>query len=256
MRGFNEAASNTFIEFKRTMGTDKQYYCANLNKEFSSEDLSADILKQLKAFVTDEPIDAVVISVPAKFTINQKDATVRAAKDLAGFRHVELLQEPIAASMAYGLGADNKDGHWLVFDFGGGTFDAALIKVEEGIMKVIDTEGDNYLGGKNLDFAIVDEIIVPYFRENFAVASILEDEKKKSILRHAMKFYAEEAKIKLSFNDTYNVLSDLGDIPGEDDEGEEFELDITIDQSMMREAIGRYFRKPSIFAKTFWSAIT
>jgi molecular chaperone DnaK len=243
MRGFNEAASNTFIEFKRTMGTDKQYYCANLDKEFSSEDLSAEILKRLKAFVTDEPIDAVVISVPAKFTINQKDATVRAAKELAGFRHVELLQEPIAASMAYGLGAENKDGHWLVFDFGGGTFDAALVKVEEGIMKVIDTEGDNYLGGKNLDFAIVDEIIVPYFRENYAVESIFEDEQKKSIFRHAMKFYAEEAKIQLSFNDTYNVLSDLGDIPGEDDEGEEFELDITIDQSMMREAIGPVFQK-------------
>ena len=52
--------------------------------------------------------------------------------------------------MAYGLDASSKDGVWLVFDFGGGTFDAALLKVEDGIMKVIDTEGDNYLGGKNM----------------------------------------------------------------------------------------------------------
>ncbi len=54
--------------------------------------------------------------------------------------------------MAYGLDSDKKDGFWLVFDFGGGTFDAALLKVEEGIMRVKDTEGDNYLGGKNLDY--------------------------------------------------------------------------------------------------------
>ena len=63
--------------------------------------------------------------------------------------------------MAYGLDATNKDGIWLVYDFGGGTFDAALIKVEDGIMKVVDTEGDNWLGGKNLDEAIVDELILP-----------------------------------------------------------------------------------------------
>ena len=156
MKGGN-FKSNAFIEFKRTMGTDKKYYSSNMDKEFTSEDLSAEVLKGLKSFVTDENIKATIITVPAKFTVNQKDATLRAAK-LAGFEHCELLQEPIAASMAYGLDAKNKDGYWLVFDFGGGTFDAALLKVEEGIMKVIDTEGDNYLGGKNLDYAIVDEL--------------------------------------------------------------------------------------------------
>ena len=82
----------------------------------------------------------------------------------AGIEHCELLQEPIAASMAYGLSASNKNGQWLVFDFGGGTFDVALIKVEDGIMQVKDTEGDNYLGGKNLDYAIVDSIIIPYLK--------------------------------------------------------------------------------------------
>jgi len=150
--------SNAFIEFKRTMGTDKKYYSSNLEKDLSSEELSAEILKTLKSFVTDESFKSIVVTVPAKFTVNQKDATLRAAT-LAGFEHCELLQEPIAASMAYGLDAKSKDGYWLVFDFGGGTFDAALLKVEDGIMKVVDTEGDNYLGGKNLDYAIVDEII-------------------------------------------------------------------------------------------------
>jgi molecular chaperone DnaK len=243
MKDFDANASNSFIEFKRTMGTDKKYYCSNLEKNFTSEELSAEIIKSLKSFITDEALNTIVITVPAKFTINQKDATIRAAAKYAGFEHVELLQEPIAASMAYGLDAKSKDGYWLVFDFGGGTFDAALLKVEDGIMKVIDTEGDNYLGGKNLDYAIVDEIIIPYLKENFSIESILEDENKKKILQDAMKFYAEETKIQMSFNDTHNILSDLGDIPGEDDEGEEFELDITVTQEMMQKTLGPIFQK-------------
>lgn len=234
--------SNAFIEFKRTMGTDKTYPSSNLGKDLTSEELSAEVLKTLKSFIKDESVNSIVITVPAAFKINQIDATRRAGK-LAGFDHIEVLQEPVAASMAYGLDSDKKDGFWLVFDFGGGTFDAALLKVEEGIMKVIDTEGDNYLGGKNLDFAIVDEIIIPYIEENFAIDSILEDDSKKQILRNAMKFYAEETKIKLSFNDTHNILSDLGDIPGEDDEGEEFELDITVTQDDITRALAPVFQK-------------
>lgn len=234
--------SNVFIEFKRTMGTDKKYSSSNLGTELSSEELSSEVLKTLKSFVKDENINAVVITVPAAFGNNQKEATREAAK-LAGFNHIELLQEPVAAAMAYGLDSKKKDGFWLVFDFGGGTFDAALLKVEDGIMIVKDTEGDNYLGGKNLDLAIVDEIIMPYIEQNYAIDSILEDDNKKQILRNAMKFYAEETKIKLSFNDTHNILSDLGDIPGEDDNGEEFELDITVTQNDMESALSPVFQK-------------
>jgi len=237
-----EDDTNAFIEFKRTMGTDKKYPSSNLGKELASEELSAEVLKALKSFIKDENINAVVITVPAAFKNNQIDATRRAAK-LAGFEHTEVLQEPVAAAMAYGLDSKKKDGFWLVFDFGGGTFDAALLKVEDGIMKVADTEGDNYLGGKNLDLAIVDEIILPYIENKYTITSILADDNKKQILRNAMKFYAEEAKIKLSFNETHNVLSDLGDIPGEDDNGEEFELDITVTQEDMRLVLSPVFQR-------------
>lgn len=242
MKSWDSEDDNAFIEFKRTMGTDKKYPSSNFEKDLTSEELSAEVLKTLKSFVKDENVNSIVITVPAAFKNNQKEATREAAK-LAGFNHIELLQEPVAASMAYGLDSNKKDGFWLVFDFGGGTFDAALLKVEEGIMKVIDTEGDNYLGGKNLDFAIVDEIILPYIQENFVIDSILGDDTKKQILRNAMKFYAEETKIKLSFNDTHNILSDLGDIPGEDDEGEEFELDITVTQNDIARAVSPVFQK-------------
>lgn len=222
--------SNTFIEFKRTMGTDKTYHSSNMGKDFTSEELSAEVLKRLKSFITDEEVKSIVVTVPAKFTINQKDATSRAAK-IAGFQHCELLQEPIAASMAYGLGTKQKDGFWLVYDFGGGTFDAALLKVEDGIMKVIDTEGDNYLGGKNIDYAIIDELILPYFQENFTIDSILNDSEKKELFRNAWKAKAEEAKIQLSFKEVYNLMTDLGEDFGEDDNGEPFELDITVTQA-------------------------
>ncbi|MDO4781695.1 MAG: Hsp70 family protein [Capnocytophaga felis] len=242
MRNWDDSDSNSFIEFKRTMGTDKKYFSSNLGKELSSEELSSEVLKTLKSFVKDENFNAVVITIPAAFKNNQKEATRQAAK-LAGFQHIELLQEPVAAAMAYGLDSKSKNGFWLVFDFGGGTFDAALLKVEEGIMKVIDTEGDNYLGGKNLDLAIVDEIILSYLKEKYAIDSILADDSKKQILRNAMKFYAEEAKIKLSFNDTHNILPDLGDIPGEDDNGEEFVIDIWVTQSDMQRVLSPIFQK-------------
>ena len=145
--------------------------------------------------------------------------------------------------MAYGLANKSKNGFWVVFDFGGGTFDAALVKVEDGIMKVVDTDGDNYLGGKNLDSAIVDEIIIPYFEKEYSIESILEDSNKKKILQEAMKYYAEEAKIQLSFKNEHNILSDLGDIPGEDDNGEEFELDITITENDLKKVLSPIFQR-------------
>ena len=240
-KSWHKGASNTYVEFKRTMATDTQYPCSNLHRSFSSEELSAEVLKTLKSFVTDEKFSSVVITVPAKFTVNQKTATMEAAK-MAGFKHCELLQEPIAASMAYGVSSEEKNGLWMVFDFGGGTFDAALLKVEDGIMQVFDTEGDNYLGGKNLDYAIVDNIIIPYLQENYAIDGYLQDEEKKEVLRDAMKTYAEDAKNQLSFKDHEDIISNLGDL-GEDEDGEEIELDLTLSQAQVFDVMRPYFQK-------------
>ena len=100
----------------------------------------------------------------------------------------------------------------MVFDFGGGTFDAALLKVEDGIMQVFDTEGDNYLGGKNLDYAIVDEIIIPYLKQNYAIEGLYANPDTKLILRDAMKTYAEELRIQLSFKSQEDILTNLGEL--------------------------------------------
>ena len=232
---------NVFLEFKRTMGLDTQYDSSYMGRAFNSEELSAEVLKTLKSFIGDESINAAVITIPAKFKADQIAATKRAAK-LAGIEHCELLQEPIAASMAYGLTTDKKDGYWLVFDFGGGTFDAALLHVEDGIMQVKDTAGDNYLGGKNLDYAIVDEIIIPYLKENFVIDDILADTAKKQILRDAMKFYAEQAKNQLSFKPKCDIQSQLDEF-GEDDEGNEIELDMVITQEQVKAVVAPIFQK-------------
>ena len=228
--------SNTYIEFKRTMGTDTKYHCSNAGRDFTSEELSAEVLKALKSFVTDEVFRSVVITVPAKFTVGQKTATIEAAK-MAGFDHCELLQEPIAASFAYGLSSEQKNGIWMVFDFGGGTFDAALLRVEDGIMQVFDTAGDNYLGA-----AIVEAIIIPYLKENYAIDGILADKEKNAVLRDAMKTYAEDVKNQLSFKESEDILSNLGDL-GEDEDGEEIELDLTVTQQQVFDAMRPVFQK-------------
>lgn len=240
-KNWSNSKENVFIEFKRTMGLDKEYQSSNMERGFSSEELSAEVLKSLKSYISDENVNSAVITIPAKFKSDQIAATKRAAS-MAGIEYCQLLQEPIAASMAYGLNSKNKNGTWLVFDFGGGTFDAALIKVEDGVMMVKDTDGDNYLGGKNLDYAIVDELIIPNLKNEFALDGILADEKKRSILRDAMKFYAEQAKNQLSFKDEADLTSQLDEF-GLDDDDMDIELDMVITQDDLVSVLSPIFQK-------------
>lgn len=242
LKTFEKGQKNTFIEFKRTMGITHKEESPNMNRTFSSEELSAEVLKKLKSLVPDENISSIVITVPAKFLNPQNEATMQAAK-IAGFKHVELLQEPVAAATAYGLGSKSKDGYWLVFDFGGGTFDAALVKAEEGILSVKDTDGDNWLGGKNLDEAIVDNIIIPYLQENYAIDFVIDDSTKKELLRAAVKFHAEVAKNELSFKDKARILTNLGDLPFEDENGEEPEIDIELTGRDLENIFSPIFQK-------------
>ncbi len=244
----SEYTSNVFIEFKRTMGTDKVYNSSHLGKDLSSEELSAEVLKKLKQPITDEVVNAVVVTVPAKFGANQKEATKKAA-ELAGFEQVELLSEPVAAAYAYGLKTKIKDGYWVVFDFGGGTFDAALLKIEEGIFKVISTEGDNYLGGKNIDYAIIDEILLPYFKSKYNLGDIDNDSDKLDKFRNQFKDIAEKAKIDLSSDLSIDLLSDLGVDYGIDDEGNPFEFDLTVTREQLNKVQEPFFQRATAITK-------
>lgn len=231
------AASGSCIEFKRYMGSDKHYSFAD--HDWSPEELSAQVLKTLCSFVMDDEVKSAVITVPAKFTVNQKDATLQAAH-LAGIEQVELLQEPIAASMAYGLKAEDKNGTWMVFDFGGGTLDVALIHVSDGIMQVFDTEGDNYLGGKNLDEVIVSKILLPEVLSRYVID--ISDTETRTLLSEALKVVAEKVKNSLSYKESETVSLEAGDW-GEDEDGEEIELEMVVTRAQMESVIRPILQK-------------
>lgn len=232
-----------YLEFKREMGSDKKYSNANMAKSFyTPEELSAEVLKELKSVINDETVESVVITVPAMFTANQKDATMRAAR-LAGFKQCELLQEPIAACMAYGLSSKQKDGHWLVFDFGGGTFDAALVRVEDGILNVYDTEGDNFLGGKNLDEEVVNKILLPKLEEDYDLTSYKQIAWKRKALQDALKEFAEEMRIELSFADSTSTYDKDLCLEQKDDNGNDIEINITITRQELAEVISPLYQK-------------
>ena len=240
MSSGKQNSSNVFQEFKRTMGTDHKYHSQLMNKAYSPQELSSEVLKSLKSQVQ-EDFRSVIITIPAMFNDSQRAATVEAA-NLAGFSQVELLQEPIAAATAFGVDEEIKDGYILVFDFGGGTFDVCLIKVQDGIMQVKDTGGDNCLGGKNLDEAIVDKIILPKLKENYKIDSYINDELKSHLLSSSLKDYAEDVKKILSFNQTCELVSDLDAFP-DDDEGNEIMLDFDVTKDELESAIGPIFKK-------------
>lgn len=225
---------NSFIEFKREMSNPFTYHSTNLGRDISPEELSAEVLKTLKSFVTTEKLNSIVVTVPAKFNIAQKQATINAGT-LAGFDLVVLLEEPVAACLAYNMEAQNNKGTWLVFDFGGGTFDAALVKKDDdGMIRIIDTGGDSELGGKDLDLAIVDKLILPYLYENYNLSSYKENEKKSEFLRSVIKRFAEESKLELSFQQSTDLLKTYpGDIELKDDDGKDICLNIDFNQNIL-----------------------
>ncbi len=226
--------------FKRKMGTAESFKIKSINETKTPIELSAQVLKELKTFVnTGESIDSVVITIPASFDLIQSNATKEAGY-LAGFKQVVLLQEPIAASLAYANMKKSKelqDGQWLVYDLGGGTFDVALIKIKDGEMKVVDHEGDNFLGGADFDNLIVEKLIIPKVAEKHSFEN-LEEEMKSASGKHNAKYYvllrrAEEAKIILSAKSSSEIVVDGFN----DDEDSEVDLEITITRSEFNELI-------------------
>ena len=237
LKNFEKGKSNAFIGFTRTLGTDNTYESSNAGKCFSSEDLLAECFKKLKSFVTDEEIHSIVITVPDKFLNPQYEAVIKAGQ-LAGFKQVHLVQETIAVTLAYPI----IDGCIVTFDFGKSEFKTSLCKVESSTISIIDTDEDSWLGGKSLEEAIIDQIIIPNLQENYDIDDILNDSNKKEILRNALKPFAEVAKKRLSFKVRHNILSNLGDLPFEDDNGDEPEIDVMIDQEKIYSAYKSIFQ--------------
>lgn len=205
-------------EFKRDMGTDAVYEVAD-GKEVTPEDCSSEVLKKLANAVTDETFKSVVITVPAAFRLPQVDATKRAAK-MAGFEQVEILMEPVAAAFAFGSKKKIKNGKFVVFDFGVKRFEVSLLDIEEGLMTVVDTVGDNRLGGLDLNRRIITAVLLPQLKMNYT----LNEEIIRELEGYRLKEIAEELMNGLEQNDSYDVLTSMDEL-GNDANGEEMEID-------------------------------
>merc|ERR1712188_95849 len=167
--------------------------CPALDTKFSPEEISAQVLKKLvedTSKYTGQTIEEAVITVPAYFNDSQRQATQDAGQ-IAGLNVRRILNEPTAASLAYGLDK-NKNESILVFDLGGGTFDVSLLEVGDGIFEVLATAGDTQLGGDNFDNAIVE-----YLLKNFEEKEGIDLKKDKQALQR-VKEAAEKAKVELS----------------------------------------------------------
>ncbi|RKD34746.1 molecular chaperone DnaK [Thermohalobacter berrensis] len=189
----------TIISIKRHMGTDHK---VNIDgKEFTPQDISAMILQKLKAdaesYLGEEVTDAV-ITVPAYFTDSQRQATKDAGR-IAGLNVRRIINEPTAASLAYGLDKEEEQQKILVFDLGGGTFDVSILEIGDGVFEVIATSGDNHLGGDDFDQAIIDYLAEEFKKENGV--DLRQD--KMSLQR--LKEAAEKAKKELSTVSTTNI---------------------------------------------------
>lgn len=169
------------------------------DKFYSPVDLSALILKELKTraeHILKTPVNKAVITVPAYFNDAQRQATRDAGK-LAGLDVLRIINEPTAASLAYGLGIKNEGQKTIaVYDLGGGTFDISILNINEGVFEVLSTNGDTYLGGDDFDMTIV-----KYWQRdlNISDAELL----KNSSLMQVLRLKGEEAKKYLSTNEIY-----------------------------------------------------
>ncbi|MCS6903801.1 MAG: Hsp70 family protein [Bacteroidia bacterium] len=232
---------NVFSRFKRKMGTTESFKVPVLNQSKTPVELSTEVLKELKTFVqTGETLDSAVITIPASFDTIQSNAT-KEAGFRAGFKQVVLLQEPIAASLAYAnKKRANLEGQWLVYDLGGGTFDVALVRIQDGEMKVLDHEGDNFLGGNDFDEEVVKQLIIPRLEEMGSFDDLLTKMTSASGKYNgkflALRYLAEKAKIELSSQTSAEINVQITD----EDENEIDEY-VTITRSEFESII-----KPSI----------
>ncbi|MEK6843585.1 MAG: Hsp70 family protein, partial [Candidatus Micrarchaeota archaeon] len=156
-----QAVSNpegTVYAAKRKMGSDHIYKI--FGKAYTPQQISAFILKKIKndseAFIG-EPINKAVITVPAYFNDNQRQAT-KDAGEIAGLEVVRIVNEPTSAALAYGLDKNEKDQKILVFDLGGGTLDVTIMEFGKGVFEVLSTAGDTQLGGTDMDNALIEHI--------------------------------------------------------------------------------------------------
>ncbi len=188
----------TIISIKRDMGTDRKIHIDD--KTYTPQEISAMILQKLKSDAEaylGQPVTEAVITVPAYFSDAQRQATKDAGK-IAGLDVKRIINEPTAAALAYGVDKENAQ-KILVFDLGGGTFDVSILDIEDGVIEVLATAGNNRLGGDDFD-----ERIMNYMADTFQQTDGIDLRKDRMALQR-LKEAAEKAKIELSGMTSTNI---------------------------------------------------
>ena len=232
-RALDRDPSNTHGEFKRLMGTGAAIHFPAAGLDHSPESLSAELLRSIRNDVEAQlgfcPTRAA-ISVPALFELPQSTATSEAAR-IAGFEQVELIQEPVASALAAGWSAEEDGGgSWLVYDMGGGTFDVSLLETRDGLLRVVGHDGDNFLGGRDIDRALVDWALAKLQTSGI---SIPRDDPEMASALHRLRVAAEEAKIDL----TREMSTQLVVPGGLDLRGELIDVEFDVDRNTLQQLI-------------------
>lgn len=212
---------NTVYSIKRHMG--EANYKVTLNgKDYTPQEISAMILQKLKADAEaylGETIKQAVITVPAYFNDSQRQAT-KDAGAIAGLEVLRIINEPTAASLAYGLDKGDIDQKILVYDLGGGTFDVSILELGGGVFEVKSTSGDTHLGGDDFDQRVID-----YLLAEFKKSEGIDLSKDKAVLQR-LKDAAEKAKIELSGVTNTNINLPFLTV-GTDGEPKHMDIDLT-----------------------------
>ena len=183
---------NTVISIKRDMGTNKKVNIEG--DEFTPQEISAMILQKLKTDAENylgQKVTQAVITVPAYFSDSQRQATKDAGK-IAGLEVLRIINEPTAASLAYGMDKEDQDQKIMVYDLGGGTFDVSILDIGDGVFEVLSTNGNTHLGGDDFDQRIIDYLVSEFKKSNGI------DLSTDKMAMQRLKEAAEKAKIELS----------------------------------------------------------
>ena len=226
--------------FKRLMGTSSAIELEGANKSLTPEEASSEIIRQLLRQVEAETgsneFAGAIITIPAAFDQMQSEATIRAAH-AAGLSKVGLLQEPVAAAMAALEGATRRDGRFLIYDLGGGTFDLALVEASGGAVNVIAHEGIKMLGGRDFDRTIIDSVVRPWLAENFQLPENPSRDSRFKRLFAVVRMKAEVAKIELSTRETAVIYLSEDDARAQDLEGNDVYVEVEISRLRYEELI-------------------
>ena len=228
---------NTAQLFKRLMGSSTKIKVADI--EITPEECSAEILRTLFGYlpedVRNDKKTGTVITVPAAFNQMQKNATKEAAFS-AGINKVALIQEPVAAIMSVAK-QQNINGLFVVYDFGGGTFDVSIAERAGNKINLLTNDGIAFCGGRDFDKLLLDNIVVPWLKNNFNLPEGFRINEKYAKLIRMATWATEQAKIELSAKETASVQLDESVIRCSDESGNEISLDVPLSREQYNNLI-------------------